>query len=75
LVLFEGIYSQQHNGVYGDLAALIAGGLLSADVIDPKLSGYNFHITVAKDGKSYVATAEPVRHGRTGKLSFWMDQT
>jgi len=75
LVLFEGIYSQQHNGMYGDLAALIAGGLLSADVIDPRLSGYNFHITVAKDGKGYVATAEPLRHGRTGKLSFWMDQT
>lgn len=75
LIVFESIYSQTHNGMYGDLAALIAGGLFSADAVDPKLSGYNFHITVAKDGKSYVAGAEPVRHGRTGKLSFWMDQT
>lgn len=75
LVVLEGIYSQRHNGVYGDVAALISGGLMSSDVVDPKLSGYNFRINVAKDGKSYVATAEPVRHGHTGKLSFWMDQT
>jgi hypothetical protein len=75
LVLLEGIYSQQHGGSYGDLSALIGAGMLSADAVDPKLSGYNFHITLAKDGKSYVAGAEPVRHGRTGKLSFWMDKT
>ena len=43
--------------------------------MDPKLSGYNLRINVAKDGKSYVATAEPTRHGHTGNLSFWMDQT
>ena len=42
---------------------------------DPKAIGYNFRITIAADGKSYVATAEPVRYGHTGKLSFWMDQT
>lgn len=75
MVVFEGIYSQQHNSLYADLPALIAAGLISSDVVDPKLSGYNFRITVAKDGKSYVAAAEPVRHGRTGKRSFLMDQT
>jgi hypothetical protein len=75
LIVLEGIYSQRHNGMYGDVAALISGGLMSKDVVDPKLSGYNFRITVAKDGKSYIATAEPTRHGHTGKLSFWMDQT
>lgn len=75
LVVLQGIYRQQHNGAYGDLTALIGSGMLSADVVDQKLSGYNYRITVARDGKSYVATAEPVRHGRTGKLSFWMDQT
>lgn len=75
LVVLEGIYSQQHNGAYGDFPALIAAGMLSNDAIDPKLSGYNFHITVAKNGKTYIASAEPTQHGRTGKLSFWMDQT
>jgi len=75
LFVLEGIYSQQHGGQYAELAALISAGMLSADAVDPKLTGYNFHLTVAKDGKSYVAGAEPARHGRTGRLSFWMDQT
>ena len=75
LFVIEGIYSQKHNGMYADLPTLVAAGMLSNDVVDPKLSGYNFRITLSKDGKSYVAGAEPVRHGRTGKLSFWMDHT
>lgn len=75
LVVWEGIYSQQHGGLYVDYSALIQAGMFSSDAIDAKLSGYNYHITVAKDGKSYIATAEPIRHGQTGKLSFWMDQT
>ena len=75
MVVLEGIYSQQHGGSYGELSALISGGMLSADAVDPKLSGYNFRITLGKDGKSYVAGAEPLRYGRTGKLSFWMDHT
>jgi hypothetical protein len=74
LVVLEGIYSQRHNGMYGDVAALISGGLMSSDVVDPKLSGYNIRINVAKDGKTYIATAEPTRHGQTGNLSFWMNQ-
>ena len=75
LMMWEGIYSQQHSGAFGDFPALIQAGMFSNDVIDPKLSGYNFHLSIGKDGKSYVATAEPVRHGHTGKMSFWSDQT
>lgn len=75
LATWEGIYAAQHGGSYGDFPALIQAGMLSGDAIDPKLSGYNFRITVGSGGKSYIATAEPTRHGKTGKLSFWMDQT
>ena len=75
LVGVEAIYAQQHNGVFGDLPALIKGGLLSDDVGDPKAIGYNFHISVASNGKSFTAAAEPARYGHTGKLSYWMDQT
>lgn len=75
MVVLEGIYSQQHAGSYGELSALIAGGMLSNDAVDPRLSGYNFRITLTKDGKGYVIGAEPVRYGRSGKLSFSMDQT
>jgi hypothetical protein len=75
LAIWEGIYSSQHNGMYGDFNALMQAGMFSNDVIDPNLSGYNYHITLAKDGKTYVATAEPTRFGKTGKQSFSMDQT
>ena len=75
LVAVEAVYAQQHNGGFGDLPALIKAGLMSDEVGDPKAMGYTFRITTARDGKSYVSTAEPVRYGHTGKLSFWMDQT
>jgi hypothetical protein len=75
LVGLEGIYALAHNGAFGDLKALVGAGLMSDEVVDPKSTGYSVHLTIAKDGKSYVAGAEPVRYGHTGKLSFWMDQT
>jgi hypothetical protein len=75
LVAVEAMYAQQNNGAFGDLAALIKATLMSNEISDPKALGYNFTITVGAGGKSYVATAEPTRHGHTGKLSFWMDQT
>ena len=75
LIAVQFVYNQQHAGAFGDLPALVSTGLISADAGDPKAIGYNFHITVAKDGKAYVAGAEPTRYGHTGKLSFWMDQT
>jgi hypothetical protein len=55
------------------LKALVAAGLMSDDMFDPKLSGYTLRLTIS--GKTYIATAEPAHYGRTGKLSFWMDQT
>jgi hypothetical protein len=75
LIAVQIVYSTQHNGVFGDLPALIATTLIAKEAGDPNSIGYNVRITVAKDGKSYVASAEPTRYGRTGKLSFWMDQT
>ena len=71
----EVVYSQQHSGMFVDLPALIRAGLMPQDLSGTDSTGYRFHITVAKDGRTYVAGAEPARYGRTGKLSFWMDQT
>src|SRR5258708_11185775 len=68
------VYSQQ-NGVFGDLAGLINAGLVPKAAGDPKELGYNFRVTVRRDGKTYLAGAEPVRYGHTGKLSYGMDQT
>lgn len=75
LIAVQLVYSQEHKGALGDLPALIAANLIAKESGDPNSIGYNVRITIAADGKGYVATAEPTRYGRTGKLSFWMDQT
>ena len=73
LVGMEAVFAQAHGGAFGEVKALVEAGLMSDDMFEPRASGYNFHLTV--NGKTFIATAEPTRYGRTGKLSFWMDQT
>jgi hypothetical protein len=73
--LAQAVYSQQHNGQYGDLATLIAAGLVPKDLEATQSTGYRFKITLSADKKSWTASAEPEQYGRTGKLSFFMDQT
>lgn len=68
-------YASQHNNVYTDLPGLIAAGLISKDIEATDIIGYRFHLTLAKDGKSWTAGAEPVRYGRTGRFSFYLDST
>jgi hypothetical protein len=68
-------YASQHNNLYADLPTLIASGLVPKDIETPDTTGYHFHLTLAKDAKSWTAGAEPVRYGRTGRLSFLIDQT
>ena len=75
VIAIEVVYGAQHNGAFGDLQALIAADLIAKESGDPKAVGYKVQITIAPDGKGYVATAEPTRYGHTGKLSFWMDHT
>ena len=75
LIGLQIVYAAQNKGIFGDLPALIKADLVAKETGDPQLFGYNIHITVAPDGKSYIAAAEPTRYGRTGKLSFWMDHT
>lgn len=66
-------YSQQHNGLFGDLATLITAGLVPKDLEGVESTGYRFHINSVDGGKSWNAAAEPAQYGRTGKLSFYMD--
>jgi len=74
IIAVQIVYAQQHQ-TFGDLAALIGAGLVPKAAGDPKDLGYNFRVTVGKDGKTYLAGAEPTRYGHTGKLSYWMDHT
>jgi hypothetical protein len=69
------VYSQQHNGMVGNLQALINAGLVPKDIESTESTGYRFHVTVSADAKSFTAGAEPARYNRTGRLSYFLDKT
>jgi Domain of unknown function (DUF4878) len=71
--LAQVVYGQGHNGQFGNTAELIAAGLVPKDIEGTESTGYRFQIVRAADGKSWYATAEPTLHGRTGRLSFYLD--
>ena len=71
--LAQVVYSQQHNGMFADLATLIAAGLVPKDIETTDSTGYRFHVNTVSGGKLWNASAEPAQYGRTGKLSFYLD--
>ncbi|HVG38732.1 MAG TPA: hypothetical protein VM870_05565 [Pyrinomonadaceae bacterium] len=73
--LAEVAYMSQHKGEYGDLAALIVAGLVPKDIEGSETTGYRFRVTLGGDAKTYTVGAEPAIYGRTGKLSYYMDQS
>ncbi|HEX4949935.1 MAG TPA: hypothetical protein VFZ34_24930 [Blastocatellia bacterium] len=60
---------------YTSLDELIQLGGVSKELADHTASGYRFTTVASADGQSFVATAIPLIYGRTGKLSFYADQT
>lgn len=66
-------YAAQHDGVFGDLNALVDAGFVPKDILGSETTGYRFTVTTGEGGKSYSARAEPERYGRTGRLSFYLD--
>ena len=73
--LAQVLYSQNHNGQFGNTAELIAAGVVPKDLEGTESTGYKFQINRAADGKSWYATAEPAQYGHTGRLSFYLDAT
>lgn len=73
--LAELAYSQQHSGAFADLPTLIAATPSLKDLEGTESTGYRFSIRLGKDGKGYLVNAEPARYKRTGRLSFYSDQT
>lgn len=67
------LYSQQHDGLFADLATLISLGLLPKDLEGTESTGYRFHVNAPAAGKTWNAAAEPAQYGRTGRLSFYLD--
>ncbi len=66
-------YAQGHNNQFGNMAELIAAGMIPKDIEGVETTGYRFQIVRSADGKSWYATAEPAQYGRTGRLSFYLD--
>lgn len=71
----QSAYASQHQGKFGDLAALIKAGYVPKDIEGPETTGYRFQIVLGADARSYTVTAVPAVYGRTGKLSYFMNQS
>lgn len=69
------LYSQSHDGKFGNMAELVAAGVVPKDIEGIESTGYRFQINRSADGKSWYATAEPAQYGRSGRLSFYLDAT
>ena len=57
--LAQVLYSQNHNGQFGNTAELVAAGVVPKDIEGTETTGYRFQINRSADGKSWYATAEP----------------
>jgi len=68
-------YSLQHGGLYANLDTLVRAGYVPQDILGTETTGYRFTVTPSADGRSFTARAEPARHGRSGRLSFYMDRS
>lgn len=68
-------YALQNSGAFADLGALVRAGYVPQDILGTETTGYSFSVTVGGPGKGYIARAEPARYARTGRLSFYMDQS
>jgi hypothetical protein len=71
----ELIYAKQHAGLYGDLTALTGAGLVPKDAEGTESTGYRYRVNLGKDQKSFTVNAEPAQYGKTGLLSYFMDQS
>jgi hypothetical protein len=59
------------NGSYGSSDQLITKGLVSKELFER----YGYRIEVSVSGKSYEARAVPLEYGKSGKLSFFVDES
>ncbi len=60
---------------YTALDELLKLGGVSPQLANAAVNGYRFAVIPSQDGQSFVVTAVPITYGRTGRLSFYADQT
>ncbi len=59
------------EGSYGSVDQLVSAGLISKEFLEP--SGYRIELQAI--GSRFEATAVPVEYGKTGKRSFFIDES
>lgn len=59
------------NGGYGTLDQLVSAGLVSKETLEK----YGYRIEVSASGEKFEITAVPIEYGKTGKLSYFIDET
>jgi hypothetical protein len=69
----ETIYARQKGGVYATLDQLVQLGGVPKDWEGGVQNGYRATVILGPDQKSFFVTAEPIKYGETGKLSFYGD--
>ena len=67
----EGFKATNDQGRYGTLDELTAAGLVHQGIM--QANGYKLEITVS--GNKFEATAVPIEYGKTGWLSYFIDET
>lgn len=60
---------------FTSLDELVGLGGVSKQLINGSESGYRFRLSVNDDGKGFRVLAVPAEYGRTGRLSFFVDQS
>lgn len=63
--------STKGDGRYGTLDELLTEGLISKDLLEK----YGYKIDVAVSSNRFEAIAIPVEYGRTGRISFFVDES
>jgi len=60
---------------FATLEELVNLGGVSKQLVNGSESGYRFRLAVGEDGQSFRVIAVPAEYGRTGRLSFYVDQS
>jgi hypothetical protein len=59
------------SGHYGTIEELITEGLIAKEMMEK----YGYRVELSVSGNKFEATAIPVEYGKTGKLSYFVDET
>ena len=59
------------NGSYGTLEQLMSKSFVSKEMVE----NHGYNILVSVSGNAFQAVAVPIEYGRTGRLSFFIDES